>query len=364
MFPDSLYEFSQQCCIVETLCLGMILLFVGNSKVTHSRWLKMVKWMFAAVLLLVGTVTLLHWAFLRSQSNPLIDTALSTTLIYVASFLMSMAFMSISSPKYVTILRLVASSMSLLCFTALIWIVNLLYPTLSQVALFISIAFYLIELSRVVITFFYHYKTLRAQQRDPNGEEEMRFNCMNTVMNIFITLVVAAVLYVVFVLLTQQFRGIYNMVMLLVWGYLSVSIINMIMSIKPLKNNDLEDTTTTETAEQETSFSPNQLAQRVNQWVQDGGYRTPGITLTQVADELSTNLYYLSQYINTQYGSNFKTLITDLRIELAKQLLATTSITIDMVASRTGFSNKSQLTAAFKEREGCTPGVWRQKNLK
>lgn len=317
--------------------------------------------MFAAVLLLVGSVTMLKWA-LRLH-NSIVDTAIDITLVYTTSFLMSLAFMSISSPRYLTKLRLTASFIALLCFTALIWIVPLLHPTLSKIVLFVAIAFYLIELSRVVITFFYHYSTLRAQQRNTSDEEDLRFNRLNKVMNIFITLIVTAVLYVACVLLPQQFRAIFNLAAMLVWGYLFVSIINMIFNHNPLDNNNLVNTLPEE-KEQEQKFLPNQLAHRVNQWVQDGGYRTQGITLTQVADELSTNRYYLSQYINTRYGCNFKTWIADLRINMAKQLLATTSITIDMVASRTGFSSKAQLTTAFKTREGCTPGVWRQKNLK
>ena len=106
-----------------------------------------------------------------------------------------------------------------------------------------------------------------------------------------------------------------------------------------------------------------ELSSRVNKWVEKEGYRMSGVTMAEVAQELSTNRVYLSQYINSHYGCSFVTWITRLRLEYAKQLLDSTSISIDMVASRSGFSGKAQFINAFKAHEGCTPGVWRRKML-
>ena len=88
----SLYEYSQLCYIVETLVLSVSLLHIGNEKLRPSHWLKRAKWMVSAVLALVGAVTAIRYGYNLSAQNKTIDMALSITMLYLATFLVSMAF--------------------------------------------------------------------------------------------------------------------------------------------------------------------------------------------------------------------------------------------------------------------------------
>ena len=363
MLPDTLYGFSQLCSMVETTTLGLALLFVGNAKVARLHCMKKVKLMLSIVMLLVGGLKALQWSMQLHLTNPLADEALNITFVITASYLICLAYIPLASPSHLTPPRLRISIATIVAYNIFIWVVLLFFPTLFQIILFISSSLFFIELARVNIVFFHNYKMQRETQPEPGSEEEKRWICLNMVAHSFIVLSVCSALFVFFIILIQKFKAIYYLAMLPVWGYLFVYIVNRIMKLNPLLiNNISNEQPVIEQEEKATLHS--ELSYKVNQWMEKGGYRLSGITMEQVAQELNTNRFYLSQYINTRYGCNFKTWIAELRINYAKQLLVTTSITIDMVASRAGFSSKAQLTSAFKAHEGCTPGVWRQKNLK
>ena len=223
-------------------------------------------------------------------------------------------------------------------------------------------ALFIIELMHVNIAFFYRSRVVRDSHPDPGSEEETLLICLNMVVRCLFVASVSAVLFIIFVVVTHQLSAIYYLVMPLVLGYLFVLTVNGMVELKSLSINNIDDIRP-KSSKYKDSTLHNELASRVNQWVEKEGYRKPGVTMVEMAQELSTNRVYLSQYINSHFGCNFMTWLTRLRLAYAKQLLASTSISIDMVASRSGFSGKAQFINAFKVHEGCTPGVWRKKML-
>ena len=102
------------------------------------------------------------------------------------------------------------------------------------------------------------------------------------------------------------------------------------------------------------------IAQRMDVWIKDEGYRKPGLTLSELAAQLYTNRTYLSEYINTVYRKNFRDLITDLRIESAKRLMLNNpGMKVQDVSDQAGFLSLSHFSRIFREKEGCTPAKWR-----
>ena len=364
MLPDSLFDFSQLCTMVVTSAFGLALLFVGNAKVAHLRHFKRFKLMLSIVMILVGCVTAFQWLTRLNVANPLVDKALNLTLVAISSFLMFLIF-----PLFVSQLRLSAPRLhvpiiAFVVYIAFLWMSQLFSPDLSSIILYISSGLFIIELMHVSIAFFYRFRVLRDSRPEPGSEEEKLLICLNMVVRCLIVVSISAVLFVLFVVITQPFRAIYNLVMLLVWGYLFVSTVNNMVELNTLSISNIDrEIVKPEVSATTESALHSELSSRVNQWVEKEGYRMSGITMADVAQELSTNRVYLSQYINTHYGCSFVAWITQLRLDYAKQLLDSTSISIDLVASRSGFSSKAQLINAFKAHEGCTPGVWRQKML-
>lgn len=103
------------------------------------------------------------------------------------------------------------------------------------------------------------------------------------------------------------------------------------------------------------------IATRLEEWIASDGYTRPGLTITDVANDLLTNRTYLSSYINTTYDTTFREWITRLRIEYAKRLLlGSPELTVQDVSERSGFQSTSHFIRIFKERTACPPAKWRK----
>ena len=103
------------------------------------------------------------------------------------------------------------------------------------------------------------------------------------------------------------------------------------------------------------------IAARLEEWIAADKYTRPGLTITDVANDLLTNRTYLSGYINTTYDTTFREWITRLRIEYAKRLLlGSPELTVQDVSERSGFQSTSHFIRIFKERTACPPAKWRK----
>lgn len=103
------------------------------------------------------------------------------------------------------------------------------------------------------------------------------------------------------------------------------------------------------------------IAARLEEWIAADGYTRPGLTITDVANDLLTNRTYLSGYINITYDTTFREWITRLRIEYAKRLLlGSPELTVQDVSERSGFQSTSHFIRIFKERTACPPAKWRK----
>ena len=94
-------------------------------------------------------------------------------------------------------------------------------------------------------------------------------------------------------------------------------------------------------------------------WLSNEEYCNPELTIESVAREIKTNRSYLSKYINETYNSNFSSWINSLRIRKAKQImLSETTLTIEEIAYKVGFSSSSYFIQIFLRLEGTTPLRW------
>ena len=78
------------------------------------------------------------------------------------------------------------------------------------------------------------------------------------------------------------------------------------------------------------------------------------------ARELFISTRQLDRIVMKRYGKSLHQLIVDRRFALAEQLLTTTRLTIEEIASSTGFSSSASLYREFKKRLGITPSDFRK----
>jgi len=91
-------------------------------------------------------------------------------------------------------------------------------------------------------------------------------------------------------------------------------------------------------------------------------YNNPDLRLSDVALMLGTNRSYLSRLINDEMGTTFCELINDYRVKNAKLLIENSNeeISLEDIASVSGFNGTSSFYRTFKEKTGLTPGKYRQ----
>ena len=91
-------------------------------------------------------------------------------------------------------------------------------------------------------------------------------------------------------------------------------------------------------------------------------YTNPDLRLSDVALMLGTNRSYLSRAINDEMNTTFCELINDYRVKNAKLLIENSNeeISLEDIASVSGFNGASSFYRTFKEKTGLTPGKYRQ----
>ena len=104
------------------------------------------------------------------------------------------------------------------------------------------------------------------------------------------------------------------------------------------------------------------LEQRLNAAMDNEIWKHQSLTLDELSKNIGTNRTYLSRFINQKYGQSFSEYVNSIRIVAAKALLvADESMSVDDVASESGFAKYNTFYYVFKQTEGCSPSEWRKK---
>lgn len=88
------------------------------------------------------------------------------------------------------------------------------------------------------------------------------------------------------------------------------------------------------------------------------------LTLESIAQFMHYSPAYFSKLFKRLFDQTFTSYLTAVRMEHAKQLLSSSSLSVRKVAASVGFQNLSYFTSAFRRLTGCTPTEYRAKSLK
>ena len=84
------------------------------------------------------------------------------------------------------------------------------------------------------------------------------------------------------------------------------------------------------------------------------------ISLSALSEEFHMNPQYISQLFKNEIGVGFLAYLTSIRMEKAKKLLLSTSLSIGEVAEQSGYGDYRVFTKVFKKSEGITPSQYRR----
>jgi len=106
--------------------------------------------------------------------------------------------------------------------------------------------------------------------------------------------------------------------------------------------------------------SSNNLILKAKSFVQEQ-FNDEMLSLNTVADHINVSSGYLSAIFKKETGINFSNYLTQLRMEKAMQLLATTDKNVYEIAFETGFSNPHYFSISFKKFTKLSPSEYRDK---
>jgi LacI family transcriptional regulator len=91
------------------------------------------------------------------------------------------------------------------------------------------------------------------------------------------------------------------------------------------------------------------------------GHHHESIRVREIVEHLPVSLRSLERRFQSTLGRSIMDELVRVRVEHARRLLLTTDMLVKEVAAATGFGTARQLSRAFKQREGLTPGELRRR---
>lgn len=146
-------------------------------------------------------------------------------------------------------------------------------------------------------------------------------------------------------------------------------------------NNETDDEddaddgqTTAESCARQSAADCDQSAQRLSaertafiqaaldKWCDDLGYKDSSVNMLTLSHSLDINKNELTQFFSQCQNTTFRIWLSEIRFNAAKRMMMENpDYSNDIISSECGFSSRSYLYRVFKEKEGCTPIAWRDK---
>lgn len=139
-------------------------------------------------------------------------------------------------------------------------------------------------------------------------------------------------------------------------------------------DEDDAEQTTAESCASQSAADCDQSAQRLSaersafiqaaldKWCADMGYKDSSVNMLTLSHSLDINKNELTQFFSQCQNTTFRIWLSEIRFNAAKRMMIEyPDYSNDIISSECGFSSRSYLYRVFKEKEGCTPIAWRDK---
>ena len=100
----------------------------------------------------------------------------------------------------------------------------------------------------------------------------------------------------------------------------------------------------------------------LDKWCDDLGYKDSSANMLTLSHSLNISKNELTQFFSQCQNTTFRIWLSEIRFNAAKRMMKEyPDYSNDIISSECGFSSRSYLYRVFKEKEGCTPIAWRDK---
>lgn len=106
-----------------------------------------------------------------------------------------------------------------------------------------------------------------------------------------------------------------------------------------------------------------EIQSSLDQWCDNHGYKDTAVNMPALSNTLDIPRYELTLFFAEYRHTTFRIWLSEIRLNAAKKMMQDyPDYSNDIISSECGFSSRSYLYKIFKEKEGCTPNLWRSKN--
>ena len=131
------------------------------------------------------------------------------------------------------------------------------------------------------------------------------------------------------------------------------------------ESSDGQDVESADSKETLQPFSQERQAaikEKLDKWCEELGYKDTTVNMFTLSRSLNISKNELSRYFTSCLNSTFRIWLAEVRFEAAKKMMLDyPDYNNDIISAECGFSSRSYLYRIFKEKEGCSPTVWRAK---
>ena len=131
------------------------------------------------------------------------------------------------------------------------------------------------------------------------------------------------------------------------------------------ESSDGQDVESADSKETLPSFSQERQAaikEKLDKWCEELGYKDTTVNMFTLSRSLNISKNELSRYFISCLNSTVRIWLAEVRFEAAKKMMLDyPDYNNDIISAECGFSSRSYLYRIFKDKECCSPTVWRAK---
>ena len=358
---------------VVALLVGIILLIIRVPNTANHPSYARAKNTCAVTMLLFGAEIFFQWfiRFYLELSNPILSVSVYLLTFWVVTLMLTNGFCMMLAPRLMNSRHHTVTKLTTAFYLVLLIVVFFLPGRKLQTYGVLVACALLFILACVCI-----YKSIVIYRRTIDGLRTYYSDVVENLMRWMPGVGFGLMLFLLsapIICFSSRWVGIYQLALgIIMMIYTFVSIINF-----SFHYNKVALAITTPPSEQDDTVTDNVdieevmhttlseslrevMFEKAQRWIEHGGYRTPGITIEQVARDMGTNRNYLSRYLTEVCQVSFYEWVAQMRIEEAQSLMRTKpSLSIEQIASRVGFTSPSTFSSTFKKIVGIAPNKWR-----
>lgn len=268
------------------------------------------------------------------------------------------SLITLINPTFVTLQKVLVHTAGILfCFAALVATYFFMSEHTYHVVYYTAVVLYLSQLGFYAVVFMRQYKRYRLKLDHYYSDTEKRR--LLWVRNIYMLVILIGIAAgAKLIINTQTFYICFITFYTVIYTYFVIQYINYVAQFQSIAS------VLSQPKQQEDSDVQNEMAAvatALEGWIALKGFIQQDITLESLSAELHTNQTYLSRYINSEYGQNFKTWINSMRIAEAQRLIVEeVDIPIALIAEKSGIKSSSTFYRNFVAVTGMTPAEYRK----